>query len=276
MKNFSDLCMTIIHRSWNAARVTFHSIPSLSSRNTAAMQMLVEPLLSTFLYLLLSGIIGSHLADQHNLIQATLAAVLGSCSISTSMVVSEALAWDRFEGTTPFVLLASRASWSVWMGRIAALVVVNLISNATTLFITLLLVDAHSFLLLPWGYICTVLVFALVSSTGFGIAVAAISMLLRDIYTLPNLLSALLPIIGGVIAPFSIFPAPLRAVLSIIPLPHITESARILSNSDNSGWLTPALTSLGVGIAWAIIGFAIWRISLRIQRRRGTLTNLGI
>lgn len=256
------------------ARVAINSMPSLQTLNTALMRMLVEPLLQTFLYLLLSGVLGLQGWQAGNLIQATLTAVFGSCSISTSLAVAEALAWDRFEGTTPFVLIAAQLSWPQWIGRIGAMLGVNLISNIVTLLITLLLVYPSSLMILPWGMLILLLVVTIIASAGFGIVVASLSMLMSDIYTIPNFLSAVLPLIGGVIAPVTVFPQFVQVLVAAFPLSWVTHAARgvqknVLISTDMIG-------AFVAGIIWAIIGFVIWRVSLHIQRKRGTLTNLGI
>ncbi|TCD53904.1 ABC transporter [Alloscardovia theropitheci] len=271
--------MSIFHRFYSGAKVTISSLPSLSSLDTAIMQMFVEPLLSTFLYLLLSGMIGMHLSgsgqSDQTLLQATLAAVLGSCSLATSLVVSEALAWDKFEGTTRFVLLASRSAWPVWCGRVCALIGVNLVSNFVTLFVTLVLVDAKSLVIINWGELIVLLIVTIIASTGFGLTIAALGMLLSDIYTVPNFLSALLPIIGGVIAPVTVFPQIVQRIIGIIPLTHITQAARAFSDHC-AAWQTESTVALIVGVIWFIVGLLVWQVSVYLQRKRGTLTNLGI
>ncbi|WP_454892274.1 ABC transporter permease [Alloscardovia omnicolens] len=163
---------------------------------------------ATFLYLLFSGLLSAPHTAQASLTQASLAAMLGSCSVSTSLIVSEALAWDRLEGTTTFVMLAPRSPWALWTGRVLALMGVNMLSNIVTLFATLSLVSMHTLTAISWRDLLVLTLVTLISSTGFGISRAALSMLMKDIYTLSNFLSAVLPIIGGIIAPVSSLPSP--------------------------------------------------------------------
>lgn len=254
------------------ARVSIQSIPSLNSWNTAVIRMIIEPLLSTFLYVFLSGAVSGGFNGAVS--ASTLADVMGACSISTSMTVSEALAWDRFEGTTPFVLTSAKVALPLWFGRIIALVTISLVSDAVTLFITMLVVSPSAFLMINMSALMLLFLIVPVASTGFGIAIAAISMMMNDVYTISNALSAILPIVCGVIAPISIFPKMMQYVLYVIPVTHVTQVSRnIVDGSVNVGVLL--LVILIVGALWAIVGVIIWNVGVAVQQRKGTLTNIG-
>ena len=266
------------------ARVSIQSIPSLNSWNTAVIRMIIEPLLSTFLYVFLAGAVSggfngaasvaTSAGFNHSLIASTLAAVMGACSISTSMTVSEALAWDRFEGTTPFVLTSAKVALPLWFGRIIALVTISLVSDAVTLFITMLVVSPSAFFVINMSVLMLLFLIVPVASTGFGIAIAAISMMMNDVYTISNALSAILPIVCGVIAPISVFPKMMQYVLYVIPVTHVTQVSRsIVDGSVNVD--VSLLVILIVGALWAIVGVIIWNVGVAIQRRKGTLTNIG-
>lgn len=258
------------------ARITVSSMPSLESWRLTLIHMLAEPVLSALLYLFLSGMIGCGGHDARSIVAVSLAAVFGSCSISTSLTVSEALAWDRFEGTMPFIALASRHAISVWIGRIGMLCLISLVSNMATLFITLALVDVTLLFSLPWLMVVLMLFVVLFSSVGFGVAIASLSMLMNDIYTIPNILSALLPIIGGVVAPVQVFPSLMQYGLSVLPIAHVTTAVRAMSSNLVASASFSIINALITGICWALLGCVIWRLSFAVQRKRGTLTNLGI
>lgn len=256
------------------AKISIQSIPSLSTWNTAIIHMIIEPLLSTFLYVSLSGMFNS--GSQHNMLASTLAAVMGSCSLSTSMTVSEALAWDRFERTTPFVLTGARVGIPLWIGRISALITISLASDAITLVITLLLVDFTAFWTLNITFVLLLFIVTTLASTGFGIAIASVSMMMDDIYTIANALTAILPIIGGMIAPTSIFPQSMQHALSTLPITHITQISRAITRNATNNLGISLLVVLLIGLVWATIGILIWNIGVSIQRKKGILTNLGI
>ncbi|MFC0265965.1 ABC transporter permease [Alloscardovia macacae] len=263
-------------------RIAVNGMPSLSSWQTAMMRMVVEPLLSTLLYILFSGVLTwEDLAVQHGqasgqqLMEATYAAVFGACAVSTSMAVSEALAWDRFEGTLVYVIFAPKSSLMIWLGRVGALVGITTVSSIVTFFVTVLLVDARSLLSLQYGELLLTLIVSILASCGFAVCVAAVSLLTRDMYTIPNILAAFLPIIGGMIAPMSVFPRVLRSVFGVLPLPHVTDAARAVVLNNANAWVGSLGLTLISGVAWCLLGYVLWRVSLAVQRQRGTLSSLG-
>lgn len=261
------------------ARIAVNGMPSLSSWQTAMMRMVVEPLLSTLLYILFSGVLTGAAAGREGgsqqLMEATYAAVFGACAVSTSMAVSEALSWDRFEGTLVYVIFAPKSSLMVWLGRVGALVGITTGSSIVTFFVTVLLVDARSLLSLQYGELLLTLIVSILASCGFAVCVAAASLLTRDMYTIPNILAAFLPIIGGMIAPMSVFPPALRCIFDVLPLPHVTDAARAVVLNNGNAWAQSLALALASGTVWCLLGYALWRVSLVVQRQRGTLSSLG-
>jgi ABC-2 type transport system permease protein len=260
-------------------KATILSTPGIGSLPTALVQIVGEPMMTGLFYLLLGQagiIVGGHDGGLSTIpVGNALAAFAGTCALLSSQSAAVALSQDRLQGIMPFTLLAVRHTASSWAGRIAALIALGAASGIASL-VSLLAVSRWPALSpAQWGMIGILLGASLLSSLGFGLCIAAGSLLMDDAYFLSNLAAYVLPIIGGVIAPVAIFPGAVRHLLMALPITSLTQAARCIGGNE----LGQAAQSLGLavvtGLMWAVLGVLFWAVCIRVQRRHNTIESLG-
>jgi ABC-2 type transport system permease protein len=106
------------------------------------------------------------------------------------------------------------------------------------------------------------------ATAGFGVVIAACSVRFRDVFTAPNLAESLLIVCGGVVVPASRLPAGLSQVSALLPLSRsITAGRMVLADGHLDLGLLGA--DLGVGLVWAVLGYALLAFLVRESRRAG-------
>jgi ABC-2 type transport system permease protein len=114
--------------------------------------------------------------------------------------------------------------------------------------------------------VCSVV--AGLATAGFGVAIAACSIRFRDVFTAPNLAESLLIVCGGVVVPASQLPAGLSHISAVLPLSRsITAGRMVVSGGPLDFGLLAA--DLGVGLVWAVLGYAFLAFLVRGSRRAG-------
>jgi ABC-2 type transport system permease protein len=123
---------------------------------------------------------------------------------------------------------------------------------------------------IPWLLLCAAC--AALSSAGLGVAVAAVSVRFRDVFTAPNIVSSLLLVGSGAVVAPAALPAHLGAIGTVLPLTHAVRAANaVLAGAG------PPVTELGLeaatGIAWGVVGYVLLRW-MTIQARRAASYDL--
>jgi ABC-2 type transport system permease protein len=110
------------------------------------------------------------------------------------------------------------------------------------------------------------------SCTGFGLVAGALAVRYRDVFTIANPAYFLMLLVCGVNIPLSALPDWLAAIGRALPVTHGIEAARKLAVGapfhDVEGL---ALTEIGIGLAWALLAYAMLRFFEAESRRRATL-----
>lgn len=246
------------------ARVSYVSLPETRSPITFLVGLVVVPFLTALFYLLLAsgGTASLRPGD-------ALAASLASGAIAATVTVSTLVVTDRFEGTRAFLLLSPRTNTSLWLGRLSVPVLIGVVTGIASSYAILLLSRA-SIAPSVWLQIPLFVATAVVASAGLGVIIGGLGLGMRDPLVASNVAGYALPLVCGVIAPVTLFPAPLEALAGVLPLTHVTTAAR---SFIESGGLAAAgsemLTAIVVGAAWGLVGVVTWKWHERRIVREG-------
>jgi ABC-2 type transport system permease protein len=117
-----------------------------------------------------------------------------------------------------------------------------------------------------------VVLVATLSCTGLGLINAGLGLRIRETSVLSNLLVGILLIFCGANLPVGSLPGWMAAVSSWLPLTHAIEAAREVVNGSSVADVQGLLgRELGVGVLYAVAGFAIIRFFETQSRRHASL-----
>jgi ABC-2 type transport system permease protein len=113
------------------------------------------------------------------------------------------------------------------------------------------------------------------SCTALGLLTGSIGLRARDVFFLANLVALLLLLFCGVNVPLDSMPDWMRTVAEGLPLTHGIEAAREIAAgaavSDVSGLIA---TEAGIGVAYAVVAYGLFRFFEADSRRHATLETM--
>lgn len=277
----------------NGFKITIVNMPDFGSVPTVLVQVLAAPAFQAVFYVLLAqgGLaagLGETEADAAGSVAGTaasgnaaaqgaaLAAMIGASCVAACTCVASVLAQERFEGTMPYVMATTRAGFLPWAGRFAAMLAVTFLSGCAAMAAAAVTTDFSGFGPAQWGLTLLLLLVAVVSSCGMGLLVAACSLLFADALALTNIVGQMLPLIGGVVAPVSVFGGPIGRLLHIMPIAWSTDAARALAAGGTPTALTDMAAALLSAALWAILAAVVWRVCITQSRRHDRIKGLGL
>lgn len=121
------------------------------------------------------------------------------------------------------------------------------------------------------GLALTILI-ATISTCGLGFLMGSLSLGSLDVIFINNTAYFLLLIFSGANLPIDKMPAWMQAISQMVPLTRGIQAARALVNGASFVEVLPLLAGeLAIGLAYALVGFALFRWVEFQARRRGTL-----
>ncbi|WP_131732530.1 ABC transporter permease [Actinomadura formosensis] len=200
--------------------------------------------------------------------------VVLACLESTIVVIS--LAGERRTGTLPLLAIAPSGHLPVYLGRGLQWTVTGLTSASVAWLVLPPLLGVP----LPWpraGYAMPVIVLILVSSYGYGCALAGVALRLRGVeWLVLNFAYGIIMTFGGVNVPVGVWPGPLRVAAQALPVVHGLEAVRGILGGASTGHIMSLLgTEALVGAGWyAVAALSMDRL-VAVGRRDGTLGYAG-
>jgi ABC-2 type transport system permease protein len=109
------------------------------------------------------------------------------------------------------------------------------------------------------------------STAGLGLMFGSVSLIMRDVFVIANAVYYLLLVFCGINFPVSRLPEWAQVVSTVLPLTRGVQAAReVVSGADLSQVSGLLAGELGIGLAYALTGYAMFRW-LEHQARRGGL-----
>jgi ABC-2 type transport system permease protein len=204
---------------------------------------------------LLFGSIGRYLGTGAT--RPAVGAAMLAIGMATVYGINLAVANERTFRTLDGWLMAPQGLLTSLVGK-SVIHVIDAMFGAALTFGTSLLAFSLS---LPGSAVAPLLgcaACAALSTSGLGVAVAAISMRFRDVFTAPSIAESLLLVGSGAVAAPSALPAHIGVIGTVLPLTHAVHAAQaVMAGSDlpiaQLGW------ELFVGVVWGVAGYGLLR-----------------
>jgi len=178
---------------------------------------------------------------------------------------------ERWTQTLSPVLASPANRLALFLGRALPQIANGLFVSAVGFLSARLLLDFHPPLSSVPALAFVVLV-TTVSCTGFGLAIGALGLRLRDVFLVANPAYFLMLLFCGVNVRLSALPGWMAAIGRCLPLTHGIQAARRIAAGAGLGSVAGlVLTEALVGAAWAVAAYGMLRVFEEEGRRRATL-----
>jgi ABC-2 type transport system permease protein len=247
-----------LQRFWLAIRLMARSSQELANWRTILVSFLVAPILNVIFLVSLASVMGS--AD---LVTAAYASVLINGVTSMIAAICSSVTRERNLGLFQEVLGRRLFNAPIWLSRIVLPAAVTLVASWASAAGVLVLDSHHDVQL--FSVTCLLTVFAVLVGSGVGIFSAMASLGLSDPYMVGNILTALLPVTAGVIAPLSSYPLWARVICQYLPGSGVVETLRQWPERGSSA-LVYCAGDIVVGVIFMFVGLFVAKLCLSLIR----------
>jgi len=234
----------------NSIWLVLTSSPALSSKATAIVSLIIDPLLEVLLLIALLTSVGVTTGTQVR--DAAYAATILAIGLSVMSGAVASTTHDRQLGVAHTAIADGLRNPAFWAGKLIAPMLTRLLPAIFgVLGVYWAIGDGNTALLVRALWLIPVAAFvgALV-----GIAAAIASLGLSDPYLVSNISRAILLITAGVVVPLRYYPSWLATVARFLPFTALIEAVR----ADGGVWLL-LLRELGVSAVWLTVGLLLAR-----------------
>ena len=191
--------------------------------------------------------------------------------------ISEAIAWERWEGTIEYTFMAPVTRFTHMMGQTAFCVIYGVLRTGVVMLVVSLFfrLDLNQANVLGSGL---VLLAGSLSFIGLGVTAAVLPLLFPERGAqMTHALQALVLLVSGVYYPISVLPTWLQPVARLSPATYVLEGMRagILEGASTAALLRYVWPLLLMGVIFIPLGVYIFRLAERYAKRAGKLTRSG-
>ncbi|MEO3828147.1 ABC transporter permease [Actinomadura sp. B10D3] len=221
------------------------------------------------------ALLGRYVGDEETMRYVLVGNIMVLACMESAIVVIS-LAGERATGTLPLLAVTPSGHLPVYLGRGLQWTVTGLASS----LIAWLALPPLLGVPLPWpraALAIPVIVVILVSSYGYGCALAGIALRLHGVeWLVLNFAYGIVMTFGGVNVPVEFWPAPLEAAVQALPVVHGLEAVRGILDGAPAGHVMGLLGAEAlVGACWyAVAALSMDRL-VSAGRRDGTLDHAG-
>lgn len=196
-----------------------------------------------------------------------------ACSMAGIYGMTMTLANERYFGTLSPLLASPASRIALFLGRAAPLIANGLFVSVFCFALGALLLDFELTASAIPG-LAAVLLVTVISCTAFGMTLGTVGLRARDVFFISNLMYFLMLLFCGVNVPLETLPGWMQAIGNVLPLTHGIQAAREVARSGSVAGIGPdVLTEAIIGVAYAAIGYVLFRFFEREGRRTGSLHN---
>ena len=191
--------------------------------------------------------------------------------------ISEAIAWERWEGTIEYTFMAPVTRFTHMMGQTAFCVVYGVIHTSVILLVVSLFfrLDLSQANMLGSGL---VLLAGSLSFIGLGVIAAVLPLLYPERGAqMTHVIQALVLLVSGVYYPVSVLPRWLQPAAGLSPATYVLEGMRagILEGASTAAMLRYIWPLLLMGVIFIPLGVYIFQAAERYAKRTGKLKRSG-
>ncbi len=227
---------------------------------------LIAPIFQILLFVYIGRSAGVQ-SDEFYVIGNALQYAAIPCIFAMSSTITD----ERYQQTLGFILVTPAGRIPLFLGRSLPVIVNGIFVAAFALAVggAIVGIELPASSVAPIALVIAVCAFA---CTGLGLLCAAVGLRVRETATLNNIMFGLLLVFCGVNVPLDDLPGWMSTTAQGLPLTHGIEAARSLADGDtlaSVGGLVAAEAL--VGVAWALLGYALLRYLEWESRRVATL-----
>ncbi|HEY8644300.1 MAG TPA: ABC transporter permease [Gaiellaceae bacterium] len=185
--------------------------------------------------------------------------------------MTQTIAGERFQQTLGYILVSPAGRLPLFLGRALPVILNGFFVAGFSLIVggLILGVTFPASALLP---LAVVVLVASLSCTGLGLINAGLGLRIRETSVLSNILVGILLIFCGANVAISSLPHWMAQISSWLPLTHAIEAARAVAHGSSLTAVQGLIgRELGVGLLYAVAGFAIIRFFETQSRRHASL-----
>lgn len=182
-----------------------------------------------------------------------------------------AIANERSFGTLPALLATPASRVAIFLGRAVPYVLNGIVVSAFGFAAAAVLLHFRPPAdRLPALALATAV--SVASCTGLGMMLGSIGLRARDVFLIGNVVNYVVIVLCGVNVPTSLLPEWLRAIGDAMPLTHGIAAARDVVAGRSLASVDGLLgTEIGIGAAYLVAGYALFRVFEWESRRRASL-----
>jgi ABC-2 type transport system permease protein len=194
-----------------------------------------------------------------------------ACAMSCVYAMTMAVANERWFGTLGPLLASPANRAAIFLGRGVPVLANGLLVSAFTFGIGVLLLGFRpgAGAIAP---LALVVVVTVASCTCFGMLLGSIGLRAKDFFFAANMAYFLMLLFCGVNVPLADLPGWMSALGRCLPLTHGIEAARAVAAGAPLGHVAGLIgTEAGIALAYALAGFALFRVLETESRRSAVL-----
>ena len=185
--------------------------------------------------------------------------------------MTNTIAGERFQQTLGFLLVSPARRLPLFLGRAIPVVVNGFFVAAFSMLVAgvLLGLDIPTSALVPMALVIAASAF---SCTGLGLVLAGLGLIVRETAVFLNIVFGFLLVFTGANVPLDVLPGWMSAISQGLPFTHGIDAARRLADGESLAEVSNLIvTELGLGVVYAMAGFAFLLLLERQSRRHATL-----
>lgn len=194
-----------------------------------------------------------------------------ACSMACIYAMTMTIANERYFGTLSALLATPANRVALFLGRSLPPIANGLLVSSFGLGVGVLLLD-FSLAQADLAALALTLIVTVLSCTGLGMLIGSIGLRARDVFFASNLVYFLMLLFCGVNIPIESLPGWMETVGRSVPLTHGIMAAREIAAGAPLGAVRDlVMTELGIGLTYALIAFALFRVFELESRRTASL-----
>lgn len=181
---------------------------------------------------------------------------------------------ERWTQTLSPLLATPANRLAMFLGRALPLIANGIFTSAFVFAVGWVLLD-FDMAAAQIPALAVVIVASAFACTAFGLVVGAVGLRARDVFFLANIVVYSLLLVCGANVPVETLPGWLQTVASGVPLTHGIEAARAVADGATLSEVGGLVwTELGIGAAYAAVGYLLFRLFEVEGRRRASFETI--
>lgn len=255
----------LVNVIWSATRISLRSFDVTKSWRTLVVALGVGPCLQVVYLVGMSGAAHPEAAR----IRVAVAAALLSSAIAAVESTSIVLARSRYDGALAPVMLSTLPAFLVWAGHILAATAIGAAAGLIGVgFTSLFFLGSDT--PFPFGWSLIAVIATSISSAGFGFAVGAFSLQLRDSLLPSSIMVSVMLVLCGVVTPLANYWGPFQILANFIPLTQCIAAIDFILRGELAAYAAWLGIALLAGAAWVAVGSIGWKLFDRRSRQTGS------